>query len=319
MTQSRSGSQAARNLPGLLVRLRAERFSGAVVVSGSPGGVIHLRDGLVAAIRTPGAPTAESLLLKSGRVGEEEWAAARAGCPADADLAVTLVELGVIGAAELEVVCTAALFDAAFAMALSPPGGWELTDSERPPELVALPGVEPQPLAEEASRRVALLARLWGPPGEFARARIRRPAQEASAAEPAVPARYRDILLSANGRRTPRDIAFALGRGVFPVMLDLTRLSSRRLVEQDQPAAPLVAPRTAPSGPAPADDGHPLPRRSPGNHLPPPQAAGGTGRPGAGAAAGILRRIRNDLPAAPNGPGKNGSDGETVPGEEDSG
>ncbi|MGW2524104.1 hypothetical protein ACWC09_45475 [Streptomyces sp. NPDC001617] len=160
---------AARNLPALLQLLRDEGFSGTVRVSGHPGGTIHLRDGLVGAIETPGAPTVTSTLLASGRIGDEDWLAACAEQP-DADrLGGHLVATGLIGAAELEVVRTAAVFDGAFAMALSPPGEREL--GEREPVLVAEPGVEPRRLTEETSRRMSLLSRLWGPPSELTRVR----------------------------------------------------------------------------------------------------------------------------------------------------
>lgn len=49
-------------------------FSGEVRVSGTPGGTFHLHGGLVVAVESPGAPAPEALLLRSGRIGGEEWA-----------------------------------------------------------------------------------------------------------------------------------------------------------------------------------------------------------------------------------------------------
>ncbi|MER5223386.1 hypothetical protein ABT032_23920 [Streptomyces flaveus] len=271
----------ARNVPALLQGLRAEGFSGTVRVSGLPGGAIHLRNGLVGAIETPGAPTATSALLTSGRIGDEDWLAACAAEP-DADrLAGHLVAEGLIGAAELEVVCTAAVFDAAFAMALSPPGSWELSDRE--PALVAEPGVEPRQLTEETSRRMTLLSRLWGPPGELTRV---RPAPVTGAgprgSDGWLARRHRDVLDSVNGRRTPRDIAFALGRGLYAVMLDLIRMEALHLVQWETRTTADGRPSTAPRVPqadattaAPAStsvpaapDAAPLPKRRPGGVSP---------------------------------------------------
>ncbi|SFN86831.1 hypothetical protein SAMN04487980_103541 [Streptomyces sp. cf124] len=265
---------SARNVPALLQALHQESYTGTVRVSGSPGGTIHLRDGLIGAIETPGAPTATSTLLASGRIDDDAWLAACAAEPAADRLAAQLVAAGLIGAAELEVVCTAAVFDGAFAMALSPPGGWELT--ERRPTLLARPGIEPRPLAEETTRRMALLTRLWGPAGELARIRP-RPAGAHGTPEPdaRLTRRHRDLVESANGRRTPRDLAFARGRGLYAVMLDLIRLEARRAVHWETRPVPDGRPSTAPRAlqgqPAPDEQSPragPLPRRRPGGGSP---------------------------------------------------
>ncbi|WP_327727873.1 hypothetical protein OG250_13730 [Streptomyces sp. NBC_00487] len=267
-------SPSARNVPALLQALHQEGYTGTVRVSGSPGGTIHLRDGLIGAIETPGAPTATSVLLASGRIDDDAWLAACAAEP-DADrLGLHLSAAGLIGAAELEVVCTAAVFDGAFAMALSPPGGWELT--ERQPTLLARPGIEPRPLAEETTRRMALLTRLWGPAGELARVRP-GPVDGRGTAdhEGRLTRRHRDLVESVNGRRTPRDLAFSRGRGLYAVMLDLIRLESLQAVRWETTPAPDSRPSTAPripQGQPPSDEtsprAGPLPRRRPGGGSP---------------------------------------------------
>lgn len=43
----------SRNIPSLLTALQARARSCTVVVSGTPGGSIHVRDGLVVAMETP--------------------------------------------------------------------------------------------------------------------------------------------------------------------------------------------------------------------------------------------------------------------------
>ena len=305
----------ARNVPALLQALREEEFTGTVRVSGSPGGTIHLRDGLVGAIETPGAPNATSALLTPGRIDDETWLTACASEP-DADrLGAHLVSAGLIGAAELEIVCTATVFDGAFAMALSPPGSWET--GAREPTLVAAPGVEPRALTEEATRRMGLLARVGVMAGELARARPELAgewssdgagasggpggmgglsgfrgssgsdglgelvgavgARAASGApggrrpEPWLSGRHRELLGGVNGRRTPRDLAFAQGRGLYAVMLDLSRLEALGLIRWGAGTAggdrPSTAPRVTPKSPTatgPAPAGAPLPKRRPG-------------------------------------------------------
>ncbi|UUU24827.1 DUF4388 domain-containing protein [Streptomyces sp. DSM 40750] len=265
---------SARNVPALLQALHQEGYTGTVRVSGSPSGTIHLRDGLIGAIETPGAPTATSALLASGRIDDDAWLAACAAEP-DADrLGSHLAAAGLIGAAELEVVCTAAVFDGAFAMALSPPGGWELT--ERQPTLLACPGVEPRPLAEETTRRIALLSRLWGPASELARVRPEPvTGRDTPESDGRLTRRHRDLLESVNGRRTPRDIAFSRGRGLYAVMLDLIRLEALQAVRWETGTSPAGRPSTAPrlpQGQAVSDEllprAGPLPRRRPGGGPP---------------------------------------------------
>ncbi|MFF0010093.1 hypothetical protein [Streptomyces sp. NPDC005374] len=258
-----------RNVPALLQALREEEFTGTVRVSGSPGGTIHLRGGLVGAIETPGAPTASSALLTTGRIDDEAWLTACATEP-DADrVGALLVSTGLIGAAELEIICTAAVFDGAFAMALGPAGGWDTGDRE--PTLVATPGVEPRALTEEVARRTGVLARAGVAPGELARLRPETSGDGRSGVW--LSRRHRELLDGVNGRRTPRDLAFALGRGLFAVMLDLNRLEALELIRWEVRAAPgnrpSTAPRVAPESPAgPVPAVGPLPKRRPGGTSP---------------------------------------------------
>ncbi|MFD0307316.1 hypothetical protein [Streptomyces sp. NPDC127119] len=266
----------ARNLPALLQGLHEEGYSGTVRVSGSPGGTIHLRGGLIAAVETPGAPTATSVLLTPGRIDDETWLAACAAEPDTDGLGGYLVSAGLIGAAELEVVCTASVFDAAFAMAIGPPGGWTLDGPE--PVLHAGRGVEPRRLTEETTRRIVRLSGPWGAPGELAR--IRPAALPDAGLRRGLSDRHRSVLSTVNGRRTARDMAFTLGRGLYAIMLDLTRLEAQDLIRWDTggPAdgrpstAPRVLPgRGAPDAPEasppqaePAAKAAPLPRRTRG-------------------------------------------------------
>jgi hypothetical protein len=265
----------ARNVSALLLALRARQRSSTVRVSGSPGGTIHLRDGLVVAVETPGAPSVEAILLKSGRISDADWARVCAADPSGERIAAELNHRALVGAVELEVLCTATVFDGAFAMSLSTPADWEVT--ERVPTLGVEPGIEPARLTQESSRRLALLSRLTGPPADAARARVHR-----IAAGSAHLKRHQQVLSCVNGRRTPRDIAFALGRGLYPVLLDLVRMEGLGLVRRESPTTasgrPSTAPRTAASAgqpPSVPPERGPLPRRRPGGHGPKSSSSSG--------------------------------------------
>ncbi|MFK0281871.1 hypothetical protein ACIQVL_15555 [Streptomyces sp. NPDC090499] len=255
----------ARNVPALLAALHAERRSCAVLVSGTPGGVIHVRDGMVVGMDTPGAPGVEVLLLKSRRISEDDWTAARATGTDPAQQALELVAQGLLGATELEITGRAALFDAAFALALTSPDGFEVTDSH--PLLDTGAAVPPDRLVTENTRRIRLLANERGATARFARDRLEpAPAARDPRQTARLSPRHRTLLTVTDGRRTPRDIAFALGRGLFAVMLDLRDLLSLGLLQSPSaiPAGrPSTAPRTPPAPPtaAPHPSSPPLPRR----------------------------------------------------------
>ncbi|MEV7384701.1 MULTISPECIES: hypothetical protein [unclassified Streptomyces] len=258
---------APRNIPALLSALHTEKRSCTVLVSGTPGGVIHVRDGLVVGMETPGAPGVEVLLLKSRRVAEEDWAAVRATGTDPARLARELVAQGLLGATELEITGQAALFDAAFALALTSPDGWEVTAPR--PLLETEAAVPPARLVTENTRRIRLLANERGATARFARDRL-EPAPEARDPQRVarLSPRHRTVLTAADGRRTPRDIAFTLGRGLFAVMLDLRDLLALGLLQPPsattagRPSTALrTPPHPHPDTATPHPPTTPLPRR----------------------------------------------------------
>ncbi|KUO09624.1 DUF4388 domain-containing protein [Streptomyces sp. DSM 15324] len=258
-------SPAPRNLPSLLSGLHAQRRSCTVSVTGRPGGTLHVRDGLVVAMETPGAPGAEAILLRSGRLTEEAWTAVRATDSTHEHLARELVAAGLIGAGELEVLCLGAVFDAAFALSLNRPVDWEVGDPV--PVLHAGAGVPPERLVAETTRRFGMLEKEPGAIARSTRARV-HPTPSAGLPESTarLSPRHLDLLSAVDGRRTPRDLAFSLGRGLFAVLLDLRHLTGLGLVEYAPPPGaagrPSTAPRTPAAAPAaPATTG--LPRRLP--------------------------------------------------------
>lgn len=233
-------------------------------VMGSPGGIIHVREGLVISATTPASPGAESLLIRSGRVSEAAWNEAyTAGAPLGR-LAAELVERGSVGEAGLQVVCLSAVFDAAFAMALfgiedSLPEA--LGPNDVPPPLPVVPGVPRAWVARETARRLAIAGQ-WRELGVT-------PFIRPTAVQPIAPMKIHadqlrhDILVKANGRRTPRDIAFALGQGLFVVLKEISSLVGQGLLTVGPPPPP---PSAEENVVVVEDEQRPpnLPRRRPG-------------------------------------------------------
>jgi len=251
----------------------AAGMQGVLRVTGNPGGAIHLTDGRVTAIETPGAPSPEVLLLRSQRVTEAGWDAAFAAAAASGHrMSAELIARQLVGSGELEALLRTALADAMFVLAS---GTVEDYRAEPGPVDVVLPlepGAEPDELLAESSRRLRVVASL---PVRSYRDQL---VALADATWPGVGlggvgfgGGQDEIMALADGRRNARDLAFALGRGVYATMLQLARMQQAGLLETAAPRVP---------GPARREAGRPAPGDQP-------------------QAAAWLPRRQRDLPASP--------------------
>jgi hypothetical protein len=207
---------------------------------------------------------------------------------ADGRLAADLVRRELIGAGELEALLRLALADAMFAMTAGTIDGYELDDQPQVCLLPLLPGADPDELLAEAARRLRVLESL---PSPIAPDRDRVVFVQGGPTSGVVPgAGQAAILALANGRRTARDISFALGRGLYAVTLEIARMRGAGLVIIDSSTV-RVPPYLGLSGPAGSAPG---------------TAAGGA--PGAHRVNGLAghprRRRGTGPPAAPPEPGR---------------
>ncbi|MBO3748838.1 hypothetical protein J5X84_22395 [Streptosporangiaceae bacterium NEAU-GS5] len=207
---------------------------------------MRLSEGLIVAASTPAAPGPESLLLRSGRVTEDAWTNAYTVGAPSGRLVDELIEQNAISAAGMEVICLSALFDAVFAIALFPVEGCTSgPDGDDPPPLLPVaPGVSADRLIRELSRRLDA-ATAWRETGVTAQC---RPRVVSAIAAPDIHANrlHQAVLEKSNGRRTPRDIAFALGQGLFAVMQSIAALvADERLEISAGPAASSAPPVVA--------------------------------------------------------------------------
>ncbi|MCX5266960.1 MarR family transcriptional regulator [Streptomyces sp. NBC_00199] len=249
-------------------------FTGELCVTGSPGGVFHLDGGLVVAVESPGAPAPEALLLRSGRIGGEEWTALVRESGGARWPAAGLVAHGYTGAAQLRVVCAMALQDAAFAVVAGSVDGCERGPATGlTPASVAV-GEPPTRLLQVASRKLAALLAMPCPVRPDRERPVPAPLSLAAARLGAL---QRELLAHADGRRTARDLAFRTGRGVYTVTVEVARMLGEGLLECVDSPHPIPV-RLPPDGhgvrprepappqpqPPPAPEAAALPRRRPG-------------------------------------------------------
>lgn len=256
-----------------------EKVTGGLRISGKPGGVFHFRDGLVVAVESPGAPGPEARMLRTGRIGGEQWAELLREGEGKRWPETELVAHGYAGAAQLRVVCMMALQDAAFAVVAGRVDDCERLPVSQPFAPVAV-GEAPGRLLQEAARKLAAVAALPYPV---------RPDRERPAPIPGsdlrclrLSAAQRELLAHADGRRTARDIAFATGRAVYTVTVGMARMIGEGLLESTDEtgsSAPITVhlpptgalQRRPPAAPRPAD-------RGTGPAGEPPEADGAEGR-----------------------------------------
>jgi hypothetical protein len=245
-------------LTDVLKERAATKFSGALRVDGQPGGIIYFVAGRISGCETSGAPSLEVILLRSQRVSVSDWEAAfTAAAVGRRQMIVELVERDLLGAGEAEALLRTALADAMFALVSGRFDGW--TDAPAAECLLPLtPAVGSGWLLNEAERRRQVLASF---PAPVARAQDRIAAVPA-AARGMVGQGQDEILALVDGRRTARDLAFALGRGLYETLLQLARMQAANVVLVSPPGR--ESGQRAEAGPDDKDDDRTvtgLPRR----------------------------------------------------------
>jgi hypothetical protein len=220
-------------LADALRQYAAARFSGVLQVDGLPGGAIYLTDGRISACETSGAPSLEVILLRSRRISESDWDAAfAAAAVAGQQMPDELVQRELLGAGEIEALLRISLADAVYALVSGRVDGW----SEKPPAdclLPLAPAARPGWLLAEANRRNQVLGAFLGS-AVTAHDRIAA-APGTARANHALGEGRDEILALADGRRTARDLAFALGRGLYETLIQLSRMRADNVVVISSP------------------------------------------------------------------------------------
>ncbi|MBC9717404.1 transcriptional regulator [Streptomyces sp. TRM66268-LWL] len=227
----------------MLLRL-AEEGAGGVLERA--GGLLYLVDGRVVHAESEAATPLGRLVVGAGRLTEAQWAEALERCGGDSGRAAALlVKDGRLADGALELCRHTALFDAA-CFALAPGGGAARFRHGVAPEGGLALSVPADRVLAETARRRRLLASLWPGAAMDTQPVLRR----TPGPDRPVPSRLRALLDLADGVRTPAELARALGRPAFHVLVEVRRLAIAGLVEPPGPRA--RQPTAARTGRSPA-------------------------------------------------------------------
>lgn len=215
--------------PGdLLMQAAAERRTGALVVSGQPGGAAYVLEGRVIYAESPAAPGVGEMLTSSGRLAGRTWQSALDLGTSTARVGRLLVEQGHLTQGELELCVLGATYDAAY-FVLSRPA----------PSVEFLPGathwigpvvhIDAAAVCREVRRRAALLDDIFPHPRIDIAPVI--PVTRAPRERITLSAPQWELLVHADGQRTPADLALLLGRAGYATIQELRRLAALGMIE----------------------------------------------------------------------------------------
>jgi len=215
--------------PGrLLTQVAGERQTGVLMVGGHPGGAVYVLEGRVIYAESPAAPGVGELLTASGRLAGRTWQNALDLGTSTARVGRLLVEQGHLTQGELELCVLGAIYDAAY-FALSPVSAPLDFLSGATHWLGPVVHVDPAAVHREAGRRVRLLDEIF-PDARVdtaAVAPVPRPPRERIT----LTAPQWELLVHADGQRTPADLALLLGRAGFATIQELRRMAAMGLLE----------------------------------------------------------------------------------------
>jgi hypothetical protein len=234
--KERSVARTRTAAPGdLLTRVAGERQTGALTVGGHPGGAVYVFEGRVIYAESSSAPGVGELLTSSGRLAGRTWQSALDLGASGARVGRLLVEQGHLTQGELELCVLGATYDAAY---------FVLADRSAPAEfrpgarhwLGPVVHIDAAAVDREVSRRVRLLDDIFPNPliDVAPVIPVARPPRE----RVTVTAPQWELLVQADGQRTPADLAQLLGRAGYAIIQELRRMAAAGLIEPPETRAP---------------------------------------------------------------------------------
>ena len=215
--------------PGnLLTQVAVERQTGALLVGGHPGGAVYVFEGRVIYAESPAAPGVGEMLTSSGRLAARTWQNALDLGTSTARVGHLLVEQGHLTQGELELCVLGATYDAAYFL-LSQPGAPVEFRSGAAHWLGVVVHIDAAAVGREVRRRIRLLDEIFPNPRIDTAPVIpvtRAPRQQITLTAP-----QWELLVHADGQRTPADLALLLGRAGYATIQELRRLAAAGMIE----------------------------------------------------------------------------------------
>lgn len=230
-----------------LADLARHGASGALILSGEPGGTLHLRDGRLVFAETAAAPDLGSRLVNSRRLLPDQWHRAEQDSGPDGCAGGLLLARGLIDAAEWDIVVRSALLDALIAVAMQlatdPAAGTCFTAGQG---RRGRPGLtlDPAQAWKFARQEAGLLVGQGVAPD--ARLRLREPGQGMAVSRHRAVA----VLGHISGHATLAELAWRHGLTLYGVMDWAARLIADGVCVVGGPAARTTAPASQPGSPA---------------------------------------------------------------------
>jgi hypothetical protein len=227
--------------PGrMLTQVAGAQQTGTLVVEGSPGGNLHLVQGHVTYAESPAAPGVGELLTASGRLAPRTWEAALEAGSATGEVGRLLVDQGHLTQGELELCVLGAIHDAAY-FVLQPASAPVEFVENAPHWLGTVIRVDAAAVGREARRRGRLLDEIFPHP-EIDTAPV-TPVARPPVERVALTSLQWELLVHADGQRTPADLAQLLGRAGYATIQELRRLAGQGLLELPAGTEPTDRPR----------------------------------------------------------------------------
>lgn len=229
MTHPDGGILSSSKAPAdLLARAAAEGWTGALVVGGHPGGTVYLAEGRVVHAESPAAPGVGELLTSSGRLAARTWQNALDLGTSTARVGRLLIEQGHLTQGELELCVLGAIYDAAYFVLAPETAPVDFLDGAAH-WLGPIVHIDPGAVVRETRRRVRMLDEILPDRrvDTAAVSPVARPPRE----RVTITALQWELLIAADGQRTPADLAQLLGKAGFATVQELRRLAAQGLLE----------------------------------------------------------------------------------------
>ncbi|MDP9791613.1 hypothetical protein J2S43_000125 [Catenuloplanes nepalensis] len=214
--------------------------TGALHVAGHPGGVIHLTEGRVSHAESPAAPGVGELLIASGRISARTWESAVAAGKDAHRVGRLLVERGHLTNGELELCVLGVIYDAAYFVLQPAAVPVRFAEGEQH-WLGPVCRVDADVLSRETTRRRRLLDEVFQS-STLDTAPV-RPAPRPPVERVVLSSLQFELLVAADGERTPATLARLLGRAGYVTLQQVRELAAAGLImtEDRAPAAPADA------------------------------------------------------------------------------